>query len=342
MNASTPVLPRWCSPAARLAAHAYGAVVDLRNARFDEGIGIRRVSRPVVSVGNIVAGGTGKSPVVRWIAQWALDREMIPLIALRGYRSKNGCSDEALEHQSLVPGARVAVGANRHKTIEAALARDSSARLVILDDGFQHRALARDLDLVLVDGSCSHLDGALLPLGYLRESPRALRRASAVIVTHSADVNVELDARIHALHGGAVLAWCAHEWEGLEIYRGAGHVQSESTPSAWLQNQRVALWAGVAKPAAIAAEVRACGADVVAFPALRDHAHYGPTRVGRLVAAAHEARATAIVLTTKDWVKVRVDSAAIDLPIVVPRLRLRFSHGETALCALLESAASKQ
>ncbi len=340
MTDSTHVLPRWCAPAARIAACAYGAAVNMRNARFDRGIGVRRVARPVISVGNIVAGGTGKSPMVRWIAQWALDRGMTPLIALRGYRSKDGRSDEALEHQALLPAAHLAVGANRFNTIEAALARNPSIDLVILDDGFQHRALARDLDLVLVHAAHPHLDGALLPLGWLREPPTSLARAHGVIVTHSDCVDERLARHIESVHGRDVLAWCTHAWDGVDVYP-AG-VQSRRTNEAidWLRGRRLAVWAGIAKPRAVIETISACGGEVVSAPPLGDHAHYGRALVNRLTALAHNANASAIVLTHKDWVKVRADRGAVDLPIVVPRLRLQFSqfsHGEAALRALLEN-----
>ncbi len=85
-------------------------------------------------------------------------------IALRGYRSHQGKSDEAMEHQTALPNAKVAVGANRFATITAAVDRDPSIGVVILDDGFQHRALARNLDLVLIDATCSRLDGSLFAL----------------------------------------------------------------------------------------------------------------------------------------------------------------------------------
>lgn len=137
------IFSEWFSPAARVASKVYGAVVDNRNARFNRGVGIRSVDRPVISVGNIVAGGTGKSPMVRWVAEWALARNVLPLIALRGYRSHHGKSDEAMEHQTALPNAKIAVGANRFATITAAIDRDPSIGVVILDDGFQHRAVAK-------------------------------------------------------------------------------------------------------------------------------------------------------------------------------------------------------
>lgn len=331
------ILPVWCSPVARLGSIAYGAVVAARNARFDRGIGVRSIDRPVISVGNIVVGGTGKSPMVRWIAQWGLERKSRPLIALRGYRSRDGESDEAAEHQSLMPGARIAVGANRFEMITEAIKRDPSIDMVILDDGFQHRKLARNLDLVLIDGSCSQLDGKLLPLGWLREMPQSLARAGGVIVTHASRVDRELEQRVHAMHGRAVLAWCDHVWDGMEIHGGAsGRDETVVEPREWLAGRRVAVWAAIGSPGAFVAQLKSCGAEIVHIESLRDHAAYGRATVARLALAARAAGATAIVTTRKDWVKVAPDAAVVDMPIAIARLRLNFCAGEEVFREVLE------
>lgn len=331
-------MPKLFRPAARVASRAYGAVVAARSARWDRGIGVRSVQRPVISVGNIVAGGTGKSPMVRWIAAWMIDRGVVPLIALRGYRSSDGRSDEAMEHQACVPGARLAVGADRLRVIDRAIGQDPSIGVVILDDGFQHRAIKRDLDLVLIDGGQSNLDGALLPLGWLREPPASLARASSVIVTRARTLDPALDAVIHSFHGRPALAWCDHAWDGLEIHQGAGFESAKPRveSSAWLNGRRIAVWAGIAQPSAFALQLRSHGAEIVAVPRLRDHARYGPASVTRLAEVARSAGATAIATTRKDWVKLATCGASIGLPLVVPRLRLKFHQGEAALSERLE------
>jgi len=297
------------------------------------------VDRPVISIGNIVAGGTGKSPMVRWVAQWALDRKVLPLIALRGYRSHEGQSDEAMEHQSLLPETRIAVGADRHQTIRAAVARDPSIGVVILDDGFQHRALARELDVVLVDAARSQLQGELLPLGWLREPPKNLARASGVIVTHAHQFDSALDQQIRSLHGRSPLAWCDHIWDGLQV-----RVGDETTVESneWLRGRRIAVWAGIGQPDAFVAQLRSFGAEIVDVAALRDHARYGSTTVARLTQEAHAAGATAIATTGKDWVKVAVDAVGMGLPLIVPRLRLKFIAGEDAFREVLEKSVPRR
>ncbi|MFZ9882675.1 MAG: tetraacyldisaccharide 4'-kinase, partial [Phycisphaerales bacterium] len=192
-------LSRWLAPATWLMARAYGAGVAYRNARFDRGVGVHRlevdgVRPPVVSVGNLTAGGTGKSPFVAWIAREIAERGAKPVIAMRGYRgSADGAggvkSDEALEYASTAPDAVVVVGARRREMLRRALADATwlDRAVIVLDDGFQHRGLARDLDIVLVDATRTGLDGDLLPNGWLREPARAIRRAGGFAVAAAQD-----------------------------------------------------------------------------------------------------------------------------------------------------------
>jgi tetraacyldisaccharide 4'-kinase len=334
------IFPEWFSPAARVASKVYGAVVQTRNARFDRGVGIRSVDRPVISVGNIVAGGTGKSPMVRWVAEWALARNVLPLIALRGYRSHQGKSDEAMEHQTALPNAKIAVGANRFATITAAVDRDPSIGVVILDDGFQHRALARNLDLVLIDATCSRLDGDLLPLGWLREPTKNLSRASGVIVTHAQRRDPALDKKIQLVHGRPVLAWCDHFWDGLDVCAGDGSKIVQANES--LRGQRLSVWAGIARPEAFITQLKTFGAEIVHVASLGDHAHYGATAVARLTQAARAAGATAIATTGKDLGKIAGDMNEMNLPLIIPRLRLKFYEGENAFGDLLEKSLPRR
>ena len=340
MSNDEHIFPEWFSPAARIASKVYGAVVQTRNARFDRGVGIRSVDRPVISVGNIVAGGTGKSPMVRWIAEWALARNVLPLIALRGYRSHQGKSDEAMEHQAALPNAKIAVGANRFATITAAVDREPSIGVVILDDGFQHRALTRNLDFVLIDATCSRLDGELLPFGWLREPAKNLSRASGVIVTHAQRRDPALDKKIQLVHGRPVLAWCDHLWDGLDVRAGDGTKIVQANES--LRGQRLSVWAGIARPEAFITQLKTFGAEIVHVASLGDHAHYGATAVARLTQAARAAGATAIATTGKDLVKISCDMNKMSLPLIIPRLRLKFYEGENAFGDLLEKSLPRR
>ena len=337
---SSGPLPDWCAPVARVASVAYGLGARWRSARFDR-LGGMRIDRPVISVGNIVAGGTGKSPVVRWVCSACTDARVRPLVAMRGYRSRHGRSDEASEHMAALEGVPVVAHPDRAPAIVHAIRKDPSIGVVVLDDGFQHRRVARDLDIVLVDATRPCLDDRLLPFGWQRERAHALSRATAVVVTHASRVDPSLAAQIEAHHGKPPLAWCDHAWSGVELMQPGSDASraADRADISWLAGRRVAIWAGVARPELIRRQAEASGATVVAMPLLRDHAHYSASAVRRLGARARDAGAEAILMTGKDWVKVEPLAAAIPVPVAVARLALRFCAGEDLLRQQVVSVA---
>jgi tetraacyldisaccharide 4'-kinase len=326
-------LPAWTAPLAWGASLAYGAALALREAAL-----VRRTPwrapRAVVSVGNVAVGGTGKSPTVRWICAQLQSMGRRPAIVMRGHRGGER-SDEVLEHRMHLPGVPVAVGADRRTAIERLLEREPGVDALVLDDGFQHRAVARDLDLVLVDATRPAIDGGLLPLGWLREPAAALRRADAVVVTRASGVDAALAARVERLHGRAVLAWSRHAWDGLRV---AGDEAAPILGVGWLAGRRVAAWAGIGNRAAFLAQLRASGAEVVEAPDLRDHEAYSADSVAALAARCRRAGVSDIVCTPKDWVKLGALPAPTGVRFVHPRLALDFLAGEEALRARLAEA----
>lgn len=328
--------------AAAPASWAYGRAIDRRNRRFDAGIGVRRVPLRVISVGNIVVGGTGKTPTVAWIARALRERGIRPMIALRGYGSGDPTrADEVLEYHEALGDVPVAAGADRFETITRALRDGARADVVLLDDGFQHRRLHRDLDLVLVDASRPALDDALLPCGRLREPATALRRADAVVVTRATSVDAALAAQVERLHGKPPLAWLRHAWRGIDVHEAAGRGPSSSSIASraesveWLRGRRVVTSLGVASPVGVRAMLEAAGAVLVTDVPARDHQPYDASRLRRLAAECRASHADALVVTRKDWVKLREAIMScdnvLDLPVAVPRLEVEAISGEDAL-----------
>src|SRR5262249_34034553 len=137
----------------RLASLPYGWGVCLRNWRYDRGwTRTRRAAVPVVSVGNLTAGGTGKTPCVEDVAAWFRQRDVRVAILSRGYASQGGLNDEALVLEENLPDVPHLQGADRAALADAAV-EELESEVLLLDDGFQHRRLARDLDLVLLDAT---------------------------------------------------------------------------------------------------------------------------------------------------------------------------------------------
>lgn len=323
-------LPAFLLPVTVPASWLYGIAIAARNRRYDRGAGVQRVGVPVISVGNIVAGGAGKSPFVRWLGRLLMDHGHRPVIAMRGYRApREGVSDEQAEHEQLLPQTDVLAQPDRLAALRRYLPQHPDVDCVLLDDGFQHRRLHRDLDLVLIDAGHPALNDHLLPAGYLREPASALRRADAVIITRAASVDPMLAERIASLHGRPPLAWTRHVWTGLTLYEQKARERTVSVR--WLEGKRVLTMLGVARPQAILSQISDAGAKVAVNVPVDDHERYTEgtlERVRRLTDGLDAA-----VLTGKDWVKVRrlIDLDAWPVPLLVPELAIEVFQGAAVL-----------
>jgi tetraacyldisaccharide 4'-kinase len=316
-------------------APVYGLVMRRRNRRFDRGVGVRRAPAPVVSVGNLSVGGTGKTPMVRRIVEVLRLAGRRPGVVLRGYGARsNGQSDEEAEHRAALPGVPIVADPDRFHAIADLVSRSQGARIdcVVLDDAFQHRRVARDVDIVLVDATRDPWNDALLPAGWLREPVGSLRRATAVVITHAESVAPSaIDAlreRIADAHGEPPIAVTAHEWTGLRSFDGRVDAQDDLE---WLQGKRVVAACAIARPRPFLAALRGAGAETAATMILRDHAPFGPGRVERLIEEVERTSAEAIVCTEKDWMKLRRHPGeAWPCPVVRPAVRHVFLEGAEA------------
>lgn len=330
-----PLLP---GPLAAPAAWLYGLAVRRRNARYDRGRGVRRVAVPVVSVGNLSTGGTGKTPMVQWVVERLATRGHRPVIAMRGYAARRGeRSDEHEDHLSRLDGVEVVADPDRAGALQAHLAAHPEVTCAVLDDGFQHRRLARDLDIVLIDATAGTMSDHLLPRGRLREPLDGLRRADAVVITRAGEIDARLAHEVARRHGRPPLAWSRHAWECLEVHgRGGAEVREVE----WLAARCVVTMLGVGNPGAVRRQVEAAGASVAADLPVRDHERYD--RPGLAAARERCGDVDAMLMTNKDWVKVRrlIDLSAWPVPIVVPRLRVDVFAGAEALETMILEAAS--
>ncbi len=315
----------------------YALATRVRNGLFDRGWKrVVRAGRPVISIGNITAGGTGKTPMVAHLCRLLLEMGHRPAVLMRGYGQD--------EHRELAEalGGRVAIEVNADRAAGArrVLNRDHSVDVFVLDDGFQHRRLHRDLDLVLVDAMQPSGYNRLLPRGLLREPVSGLRRADAVIVTRAeavSDVHLqELDARLRSLTGSPAAAHAAYGWACL--WHG-----DERRSVDELAGRRVAGACGVGNPAAFErslAQAVGPGGQVVSFDALGDHYAYSPPAVRRILDAARDAGAELLVTTGKDWVKWRqLLAARPPLPVWRAEVAVRFVRGGEAIEAMLKRCA---
>lgn len=294
-------------------AFAYGLAVRGRNLAFDRGwLRSERAAAPVVSVGNITTGGTGKTPFVALLVRWFSQRGVQPTILSRGYRALPGrANDEKLLLDELCPGVSHVQNPNRVQSARAACG-DNGAHLLILDDGFQHRHLARDLDIVLIDGLNPWGYGRLLPRGLLREPLSSLRRAGLVVLTRvdqcAAHDKQDIVQRLAEIRGTSQHVEVANPAECLVNRAG------ETMPLESLRNQRVTAFCGIGNPHAFQRTLEAAGLDLGPFTAFTDHHHYSAADLDALAIQAAEHQANAVLMTHKDLVKIeRADLRGVPL-----------------------------
>jgi tetraacyldisaccharide 4'-kinase len=341
-------VPLWFG---RLVEPLYAAAISRRNAQFDAGRGVTRLEVPVISVGNLTVGGTGKTPMVMHIVGVLLRAGRSPCIAMRGYRgSKLGGSDEADMYRRALPRVPVVAQTDRIAGIQNVMQAVDPTRApidcVVLDDGFQHRRIARDLDIVLVDASRPIERDRLLPAGWLREPVRNLKRASAVVITHAEQVNPaglsSLESSIEREHGQRPIAITRHMWTG--VVQGEG--DQPRRPLDALLGRRVIACCAIGNPDAFLRSLENnCPFDgkngVVGRLILPDHDAFASETLERLIALAKSQRADAIVVTDKDWSKLRrVPQERWPCPVLRPVLELSFDRGAGEFEARVLAAAS--
>ena len=210
-----------------LAALGYGLGVAVRNPAFDRGWRpIQHAAVPVVSVGNLTLGGTGKTPMVEYVARWYRARGVRVAILSRGYGQSTGLNDEGRVLEENLPDVPHLQDRDRAGLARVAV-EELESELLVLDDGFQHRRLARDLDLVLIDALDPFGHGQLFPRGLLREPVSALRRAGVVLLSR-ADLVAESDRaaiRREAERRAGPLRWAEARHAPLDLIDATGQVR---------------------------------------------------------------------------------------------------------------------
>ena len=307
----------------------YSAVTLARNALYDRGVlKAHPLGRPTISVGNITTGGTGKTPVVRWLAEQLAARGLRPVVLMRGYRAERtgGTSDEQrMLADYLADRAGVVANPDRLEAAAATLEQDPPPDVFLLDDGFQHRRAARDFDLVLIDATNPFGHGHVLPRGLLREPRRGLRRATAFVITRAnlADA-VAIDRIVDELQRwnfDAPIFRAEHSLAGLkpaDVPAG----EPPEFPTEYLAQRRFFVFAGIANPAALARQLEPYRATLAGARWFPDHHAYAADEVAALARSATEAGAEVMITTEKDWAKLAMLSGIPDAP---PILRIELS-----------------
>lgn len=282
-----------------------------------------RAPLPVVSVGNLTVGGTGKTPFVRWVVEWLQAGGVRPAVVSRGYGH-----DELMLHRSWYP--EVPVIADRDRVAAVVRAAEAGAQIAVVDDGFQHRRLVRDLDLVLIAAE-TPFPGRCLPRGPYREGAAALARASAVIVTRKSVPPAAAGAvadEVRRRHPGLPVArvaylpagWQTLDGQAVAAPRGPLHVV---TSVAWPETVRALVEEGSGSAAPVTMD---------AFP---DHHDFTVSELARVAATRPGAT---LVVTEKDAVKMQEPAARAALQgrtVAVLTLEVTWDEGRAGVEALL-------
>lgn len=313
----------------------YGRLQALRRWAYRKGfLRAYRARVPVISVGNITAGGTGKTPCVEATCRVLLEEGLRPAVLSRGYggslraawaavsdgehllRTPREAGDEPVLLAQRLPGVPVLVGRDRRVTARVAVER-FGAQVLVLDDGFQHLRLARDLDLITLDARHPFGNGHCFPRGLLRETPRALADADLVLLTRTRRADSErvetVREEVHRHNPAVPVLRTAHAPLAV-VDLGNGEV----SPLERLRGLKVLAFAGIGTPHAFFQELRNLGAQVLEAVPFPDHHRYDAAGLDQLDNWARLMNAQAMVTTEKDGVRV-----VAHLPLGVPVLALR-------------------
>lgn len=325
----------------RCASVPYGLVVRFRNQTFDRRKSkIHRVDVPVVCIGNLTVGGTGKTPIVCHLAKWLRRQGVRVAIISRGYRSdETGSNDEAKELAEKLPDVPHVQNAERFAAATTAV-EELESQFLLMDDGFQHRRLHRDLDIVVIDATNPFGFGHLLPRGLLREPIGGLSRAGAVLLTRC-DLASEHDLRSiektvakHTKDGTPCLRT---EHAAKELFQPGGQTQ----PIEWLRGKNVITICAIGNPAAFEKSVEHCGAKILDRIQFPDHDDFGPQAMSSLRERVEKQLEDLDVLicTHKDLVKIRTDRVA-GIPLMAVSIELSFCSDPKPLHDKLDALIS--
>jgi tetraacyldisaccharide 4'-kinase len=323
--------------------------MSARNAAYDSGLfGVFTAPVPVIAVGNLTAGGTGKTPLVSWIVGFARARQARPVILSRGYgRRSHGVrvvsdgvhllvdasdgGDEPVQLARTFPDVPVVVGERRSEAARVALSL-FHPDVLVLDDAFQHRAIARDLNILVVDGTRDLAQEQMLPAGRRREPLSALARASVVVFTHvdPAQGAGECEATVRQWFHGHVM-YCTRTIGSFVEPDG------RETPAAAIQGERCLLVSGIGNPGRFENEVRGLGAVVNGHLQFRDHHRYTEYEVNAMVDAVAAENVQRLVTTEKDMARLLAVPGAIRMLEKVTRVTAAVLTVQVHPAGLLES-----
>lgn len=294
----------------------YSLAISLNDFCFKSGLcKTRRLGCKVVSIGNITVGGTGKTPMAITVARLLKSNGFKPAVLSRGYGGKStghtnivsdgkrllGTPDQAGDEPCLMASilGDIPVLTNPDRYAAGTCALDQlGVDTLVLDDGFQHRRLHRDINIALVDSTRPFGNGFLIPRGPLREKPASLERADLIVLTRSDMDSGDGEANLSRLFPGKKIMRARHEPECI-----INHSTDEVQPLSFISGKKVAAFCGIAVPESFRASIEKLGGEVLFFEDFPDHHRYTRKDIDYLIGKSREKSPDIILTTDKDRIK---------------------------------------
>lgn len=319
-------------------AIGYSLIVHLRNLLYSKKmLKVHKVDAAVFCIGNITVGGTGKTPLVVWLCN-LIAKQFKYAILTRGYKANQNHIDEPAVLTESCPETKVIINPDRVAGATEAINK-YAAEVLVMDDGFQHRRLYRDLDIITIDATQPFGYNKLLPAGLLREPVSSLQRADAVVITRCDQVAKtqlnELEQTLKAINPDMVIAKSIHS----PAYAKSKDGKEISVEQ--LNGKKVFAFCGIGNPDAFFNTTIDIGAHLAGSKVYNDHYHYTGACLTEISEQAEEAGADLILTTQKDWTKITnteflISDSQMHPPFAYLAVKIKFLTREDKLTALIK------
>ncbi len=321
----------------------YSVVIELRNLLYNRQVfKIYHHEAVVISIGNITLGGTGKTPLVIWLCNQLIQISKLKAqnynfaILTRGYKTENRIlSDEVAILNESCPQAEVIVNPDRVAGAAEAVAK-FNANILIMDDGFQHRRLARNLDIITIDSMQPFGYGKIFPAGLLREPVTSLKRADAVVITRCDQIATselsKIENKLQAINPDMIIARSVHSVVGAKT------ADSKSIKINNLNGKKIFAFCGIGNPNTFLNTIKALGTELAGSKIYNDHYRYTDACLADIYEQARLAEADIILTTQKDWTKIRrLTFVTKGIPLAYLTIEIKFLAGEDKLRSLIDN-----
>ncbi len=319
-----------------IAAIGYLLIVSLRNLLYSKRcLKIHTADASVISIGNITAGGTGKTPLVIWLCKILQKKQSKCAILTRGYKThiQKKLTDEPAILTESCPQSKVIINPNRAEAADQAV-RNFGAKVLIMDDGFQHRRLSRNLDIVTIDSTCPFGYKKMLPAGSLREPVSSLKRADAVVLTRCDQISKSelnrIEKKLQLINPDLIIAKSIHN----PVCAKSATVEEISVEQ--LSGKKIFAFCGIGNPNAFLNTIKATGANLASSKIYNDHHHYNDSDINDIHTQAKRSGADLILSTQKDLSRCTINNTRYEIPFAYLAVEIKFTSGEEKLKQLIE------